>query len=601
MCNRFIIGKESASRIACSLLALLGLLWIIASPSTEALAQGAPFVVVASVQDSTQGTIAPSGAVQVSAGGSQTFVVTPNPGYQVAVLQVDGRTVGKMATYTFTDVSANHTIAAGFSRITYTIDATSGPNGQVSPNSLVYVECGENQTFTITPNDGYRIGDVVVDGVSKGAVTSYTFNNVWKDHTISVTFVALQPEPTSTTLPPAGPGVTDLAGLVAGDGVFLGDVHAVSGDNKVGITVAQGTTGRTASGGPLTQIAIVKTANLPGPAGFVMLGSAYEIAPETAVLDRPVNLTINYDVALLPAGVAEGELGIATYDRRTGNWTTLGGTAVNASSHSIAGILDRFVPCAVVAPLRQATLGVSDLRISPNELSLGDKATVSVTVANNGGESGTFAVVLKVNGAVESTKEVTLAAGANERVDFSLTGKAAGLSVVSIEGLSATLTVAAAPSTSGDVTGWLPLAGIVVGVIGTAALLGAFLLWRRGRKRVPPTRPAVLAITELEVSPREVRVGESATVTVTVTNSGDHAGTYKVTVRMEGLLRDTTRDVTVLAGAKERVGFRVAATAAGVFPVKVDDLSETLTVVEALQSTARPDRTGPRAGAAKGT
>ncbi len=47
---------------------------------------------------------------------------------------------------------------------------------------------GASQTFTITPNTDYHVADVLVDGVSVGAVTSYTFSNVIANHTISASF-----------------------------------------------------------------------------------------------------------------------------------------------------------------------------------------------------------------------------------------------------------------------------------------------------------------------------------------------------------------------------------------------------------------------------
>jgi photosystem II stability/assembly factor-like uncharacterized protein len=60
--------------------------------------------------------------------------------------------------------------------------------GQVSPSGTVAINSGANQTFTITPNPGYHIKDVKVDGKSVGAVSSYTFTNINSDHTIEVTF-----------------------------------------------------------------------------------------------------------------------------------------------------------------------------------------------------------------------------------------------------------------------------------------------------------------------------------------------------------------------------------------------------------------------------
>lgn len=72
--------------------------------------------------------------------------------------------------------------------VTHTITATVTTGGSISPSGSVTVNKGENQTFTITPNSNYSIGDVTVDGVSIGAISTYTFSSVTGDHTISATF-----------------------------------------------------------------------------------------------------------------------------------------------------------------------------------------------------------------------------------------------------------------------------------------------------------------------------------------------------------------------------------------------------------------------------
>ena len=71
----------------------------------------------------------------------------------------------------------------------YTITATAGDNGSISPAGASVVYRGDDQTFTITPNKGYEVADVLVDGSSVGAVSSYTFKDVTADHTIYATFV----------------------------------------------------------------------------------------------------------------------------------------------------------------------------------------------------------------------------------------------------------------------------------------------------------------------------------------------------------------------------------------------------------------------------
>lgn len=74
-------------------------------------------------------------------------------------------------------------------RTYHTIKASSDSNGSISPSERVSVRHGRDQSFTITPNKGYEIAKVLVDGKSVGAVESYTFKNVTKNHTIEAIFM----------------------------------------------------------------------------------------------------------------------------------------------------------------------------------------------------------------------------------------------------------------------------------------------------------------------------------------------------------------------------------------------------------------------------
>ena len=71
----------------------------------------------------------------------------------------------------------------------YIIEATAGAGGSISPSGSVSVREGGDQTFTITPDKGYAVSNVKIDGKSIGAVKSYTFENVSRTHTIEVIFV----------------------------------------------------------------------------------------------------------------------------------------------------------------------------------------------------------------------------------------------------------------------------------------------------------------------------------------------------------------------------------------------------------------------------
>ena len=114
----------------------------------------------------------------------------PTQATQISSVTVDGVSQGAISSYTFSNVTAAHTINATFSAISYTITASAGAGGSISPSGSVTVNHGSNRTFTITANTGYTIANVLVDGASVGAVSSYTFNNVTANHTISATFTA---------------------------------------------------------------------------------------------------------------------------------------------------------------------------------------------------------------------------------------------------------------------------------------------------------------------------------------------------------------------------------------------------------------------------
>ena len=235
------------------------------------------------------GSISPSGTVSVNYGGSQSFTITPNANYTIGSVVVDGSSAGAVTSYSFTNVTGNHSINVSFTAVqqnslnvtkagtgsgvvtsspsgiscgsdctevyaagtvvtltavadassafggwsgactgsgtcvvtmnsaksvtatfnvkSSTITATAGSGGSISPSGTVSVNYGGSQSFTITPNANYTIGSVVVDGSSAGAVTSYSFTNVTGNHSINVSFTAVQQNSLNVTKAGTGSGV----------------------------------------------------------------------------------------------------------------------------------------------------------------------------------------------------------------------------------------------------------------------------------------------------------------------------------------------------------------------------------------------------------
>ena len=144
------------------------------------------------------GSITPTGKVGVYRGNNQSFSITPDAGYAVADVLVDGQSVGAQTSYTFENVTADHTISVTFRSTgggtvnpptTYhTITASAGEGGSISPSGRVTVANHGSRSFSITADEGWTVQNVVVDGVNVGPRGSYTFSDVTEDHTISVTF-----------------------------------------------------------------------------------------------------------------------------------------------------------------------------------------------------------------------------------------------------------------------------------------------------------------------------------------------------------------------------------------------------------------------------
>lgn len=140
-------------------------------------------------------------------GGKTGTSISANGVLTVGSSETNGTTLTVTAIYKLdTGITASATVrvvvdggntggntGGGTVTASYTITASAGKGGTISPNGTIKVSRGDNKTFTITAGNGYIIADVLVDGVSVGAVSSYTFEKVSKNHTISVSFKEARP------------------------------------------------------------------------------------------------------------------------------------------------------------------------------------------------------------------------------------------------------------------------------------------------------------------------------------------------------------------------------------------------------------------------
>ena len=291
----------------------------------------------------TGGTITPTGSVNVAHGGSQTFTITPDTGYRVADVLIDGSSAGAVTSYTFTNVSSNHTIAVSFAANTYTITASAGTGGTISPSGSISVNHGANRNFAITPDPGYGVANVLVDGVSVGAVNSYTFNNVTENHTINATFALntytiTASAGTGGTISPTGAipvsaGTNQTFTISANTGYRIADVLIdgssagavtsytftnVSSNHTIAVSFATNTYTITATAG---------TGGTITPSGSVSVAhggsQTFTITPDTGYMITGVMVD----------GVSVGAVSSYKFDNVTGNHTI--SATFNAATYTI--------------------------------------------------------------------------------------------------------------------------------------------------------------------------------------------------------------------------------------------------------------------------
>ena len=432
----------------------------------------------------------------------------------------------------------------------------------------------------------------------------------------------------------AAAGATDVSDSVDEEGVFTEDVTAESEDGNVTLEIEDGTTGLTEEGEPLDEISITEMADPPAPPeGASVVGLTYDLKPDGATFNPAITLTFTYDPDDIPAGVDEADLVIAIWDEDAGDageWVVLEGCTVDPVTNTISAPVSHFTAFAILAYVPVAEFAASDLSITPSVVEVGEEVTISVLVTNSGELSGTHELILRVDDAVVATEDVTLDAGGSQTVTFTTSKDVAGTYSVKIDGLVGTLsvkgpaafatsgltitpaevdageevTISVVVANTGDLSGSYKVTLEVDGVAvdtrsltldGGASVIVPFTTSRdvagtysvrvdglSGTFKVktpvvPEDKPAAFTVSQLNISPAEVDVGETVTVSVLVANTGDLSGSYEAVLKIDGVAV-ATGDVTLKGGASQKVTFTTSRDAAGTYRISVSGQQGTLIV-----------------------
>jgi hypothetical protein len=328
---------------------------------------------------------------------------------------------------------------------TYTITATAGPGGEISPAGSITVDKGQNQAFAMDAYPGYGIENVVVDGKAMGPLPVYSFSNVNRDHTITVTFAPLYGTVVVDSVPP-------------GASIFI--------DGTLN--------GKTVSGGA------VRILNVPVGTHTLLLRLQGYLDYETSITVNEGQETVVPTVTLVPLPTTVPPTTTAT--------TTVPTTTVPPTTTATTT-----VPTTTVPPTTTATTTVPTTTVPPTTTATTTVPTTTVTTVT-AGTTSPVATASETPQAYENITPVGGQDGGPPQLPLPDPGSAVILAAVSIAAIVFSRDVLNSGRTRGVTAGRKAMALALCAIPCTAllAVLGWYLSSPAGRT---PTAPGLEALT----------------------------------------------------------------------------------------------------------
>jgi hypothetical protein len=182
------------------------------------------------------GQTMPYDAVSVIEGTNQDVDLIPDVGYHIDSVTVDGSPSGTNSPHTFSDIQADHAIDVVFAINTFDITLNSPTNGSIYPFASANVNYGGSLSIAITPNAGYELDTILVDGSPVPKANPYVFTNVTADHLFQCTMKVKVGGLSTVTLPEfAGAPAQRFGKFIYINGVSVNkiDVDSVKGQNHL--------------------------------------------------------------------------------------------------------------------------------------------------------------------------------------------------------------------------------------------------------------------------------------------------------------------------------------------------------------------------------
>lgn len=328
-----------------------------------------------------------------------------------------------------------------------TIDYSAGKLSQPFPNNTftLAIISFKAKGAAATTRINFRTTDIRTTKADYGGVSK--LNNI-VGATVTIPSTSTNG---STTSPPSEPesGTTDVSNITTDKGVFSQVAMIQTEDGACKLIIDKGTIALTKDRKPISEIAVTEMEESPlSPQGAKVVGSVYNLGPDGAIFETPINLAVAYAPAEIPEGIAEEDLVLAWWDIEAGKWVELVSN-VNTNANAVTANVEHFTAFTILgyeAVREPAAFIISSLSILPEEVDVGEEVTISLAITNTGGELGSYQVTLKINGVPESSKHVTINAGSSEKISFITAEGSAGKYSVDVNGLTGSFKVSGEPA-----------------------------------------------------------------------------------------------------------------------------------------------------------
>ena len=140
------------------------------------------------VEPTENGSISTNAGSSINYFDSFTYTFTPDTGYRVKDVIINGESVGALTSYTFSEVRSDQTLRVEFEKITYSVQVICGENGDATTHGVQQIEHGSGITVKITPAEFFVVDFIKIDGKTVETTDSLTVSNITKDTVIEIAF-----------------------------------------------------------------------------------------------------------------------------------------------------------------------------------------------------------------------------------------------------------------------------------------------------------------------------------------------------------------------------------------------------------------------------